>query len=87
MMNLNPDMASEWKGRVLVQCIAEPTDKPIHKMESIDNEIVMEAAEHTGMKEMHIICEVGFGVALPSNNKYDIKVIVGGHEFKFEPVS
>ena len=29
-MNLNPDTASDWKGRVLIQCVAEATDKPLH---------------------------------------------------------
>ena len=28
-MNENPEFASAWKGRVLVQCTAEPTEKPL----------------------------------------------------------
>lgn len=42
-MNQNPDMASQWKGRVLIQVVAEPTEKPLHKMVNIDQEIVDEA--------------------------------------------
>lgn len=30
-MNNNPYVASNWKGRVLCQIVAEPTDKPIAK--------------------------------------------------------
>ena len=29
MMNANPEVASNWKGRVLMQIITEPTEKPI----------------------------------------------------------
>jgi hypothetical protein len=31
MMNENPTVASHWKGRVLVQVLAEETDKPLAK--------------------------------------------------------
>jgi hypothetical protein len=30
-MNANPEVASNWKGRVLCQIIAEPTEKPLAK--------------------------------------------------------
>ena len=43
LMNTIPDHASTWKGRVLVQAIAEPTDKPLLKVQMIENEIVAEA--------------------------------------------
>jgi len=31
-MNNNPDLASTWKGRILMQVVAEKTDKPIIKL-------------------------------------------------------
>ena len=31
-MNENPEVASYWKGRILMQCTAEKTDKPCLKM-------------------------------------------------------
>ena len=30
-MNANPEIASLWKGRILMQVVAEETDKPIFK--------------------------------------------------------
>ena len=30
-MNSNPEFASNWKGRVLCQIVAEPTEKPLAK--------------------------------------------------------
>ena len=42
-MNENPEVASTWKGRVLVQCIAEKTDKPVAKVQPIPHDAVTEA--------------------------------------------
>jgi len=42
-MNDNPEVASQWKGRILVQCIAEPTEKPLHKAVDIAPDIIAEA--------------------------------------------
>ena len=39
-MNDNPEIASNWKGRVLIQITCEPTEKPIAKVEEIEEEIV-----------------------------------------------
>jgi hypothetical protein len=37
-MNNNPEVASTWKGRILMQCEAVKTDKPALKMQDIDVE-------------------------------------------------
>lgn len=34
-MNLNPEFASMWKGRVLIKVDHEPTDKPQVKVQDI----------------------------------------------------
>jgi hypothetical protein len=39
-MNHNPEIASLWKGRILVQCTCEKTDKPLLKVEKIEDEQV-----------------------------------------------
>jgi hypothetical protein len=36
MMNNNPDIASTWKGRILMQVVAEKTEKPIIKLQELD---------------------------------------------------
>jgi hypothetical protein len=38
LMNNNPEVASTWKGRVLVQIQGEKTDKPILEVKDIDEE-------------------------------------------------
>jgi len=40
-MNDNPEKASFWKGRILMQVCVEETEKPVAKVAQIDDEIVM----------------------------------------------
>jgi hypothetical protein len=37
-MNLNPDVASMWKGRILMKIICKATDKPVAKIKDIKKE-------------------------------------------------
>jgi hypothetical protein len=39
MMNANPEIASNWKGRVLMQIVAEPTDKPVALQRPMTKEV------------------------------------------------
>lgn len=42
-MNTNPETASAWKGRVLIQTLVEPCEKPIHIVRPIEQDAVDEA--------------------------------------------
>jgi len=42
-MNDNPEYASQWKGRVLVQVIAEETEKPLAKTMQIEQDLINES--------------------------------------------
>jgi hypothetical protein len=84
-MNNNPDLASNWKGRILCQIIAEPTEKPLAKQQVIDQEIIEESKPAKELKTYAVIAEIGQAVALPSKSKYNIRVIIGGYELDFEP--
>lgn len=47
-MNENPEIASFWKGRILVQVVAEETEKPLlllRKIEGEENEEILEEAK------------------------------------------
>jgi hypothetical protein len=80
-MNEDPQLASFWKGRILMQIVCEETEKPVAKVEKIADEIVMDAKAFMRDKEYDVIAEVGQGVALPKNKKYSVKIIIGGHVF------
>ena len=43
-MNMNPDIASDWKGRVLLHIQSEELDKPKKGMEQMDPEVKKQAA-------------------------------------------
>jgi hypothetical protein len=82
IMNSNPDLASTWKGRILMQVIAEKTEKPQIKVEDL-NEITRElATPYFQPKEYEIIAEVGLGISLPSASKYNVKIKIADFELK-----
>ena len=43
-MNENPEMGSLWKGRILMQVLAEKTDKPVFKVNKIPEDEVEKAS-------------------------------------------
>lgn len=77
-MNENPEIASNWKGRVLLQVFCEATEKPVAKVVRVDPELVKEASEMLLPKDYTILAEVGQGICLPEKKKYRVKIIVGG---------
>lgn len=42
-MNNNPELASTWKGRILMQVVAEKTEKPQIALQNLDESIVEQA--------------------------------------------
>jgi hypothetical protein len=50
-MNENPEIASNWKGRVLMQISCEETDKPEAKVMPIDEDIVQMSRAYLKKKE------------------------------------
>ncbi len=40
LMNTNPEVASLWKGRILMQCIAEETEKPLFLVQKLEEGII-----------------------------------------------
>jgi hypothetical protein len=84
-MNENPEVASTWKGRVLMHITAELTDKPLAKTMPIEQDLIMEALEYTKNNEFAFIAQIGQAVSLPTSKKYDIKITIGGHQMVFKP--
>lgn len=66
-MNDNPDIASDWKGKVLMHIHAEENDKPKKAMETADPEIKKRAKELGFLDEedYELMVEIGQGVTLP----------------------
>ena len=77
-MNENPELASSWKGRILMQVECQATKKPVAKVAAIPEEVIEQWNHKKNTREYAIIAEVGQAVALPKAKKYSIKFIVGG---------
>jgi len=76
MMNANPEIASNWKGRVLMQIVAEPTDKPVALQRPMTKEVSEIAKPFFQQKEFDIIAEVCSGISLPDSSKYAVKIAI-----------
>ena len=78
-MNKNPNMASDWKGMVLLHIDVEEEDKPKKGMETMDPEIKTRAIEEGYMEYMNyeMMVEIGQGVTLPKpDHNYKIQVSI-----------
>ena len=86
-MNDNPDIASDWKGKVLMHVHAEENDKPRKAMEQADAELKQRAKElgFLDEEEYELLVEIGQGVTLPQEDKdYKIRVTVKDREWESE---
>lgn len=68
LMNLNPEMASNWKGRILMKVECYPTEKPSAKVQDIpDEQDEIESRRFLLDQKYRIIAEVGQACALPDD--------------------
>jgi hypothetical protein len=81
-MNENPEYASFWKGRILMQVTAEETDNPRMRLCRVNEEAENESYRHTLYKEYEIMFEVSQGICLPGKEKYKILLKIGDFEIK-----
>jgi len=80
MMNENPELASNWKGRVLMQVTCESTEKPILKLDNIPEGPQQESRGLLKLRQFSIIAEVGQAINLPAAKAYKVKLLLGGTE-------
>jgi len=58
-MNENPEAASNWKGRILMQVVCEKTEQPIAKFQDIPQEVIQESRAYIRDKQFDVIAEIG----------------------------
>ena len=58
-MNKEPNLASNWKGRCLIQTVVEKCEKPQHLVRPIDMENVLAAEEFLKPRTFKFICQIG----------------------------
>lgn len=68
-MNNNPEIASLWKGRILVQCTVEETEKPLLLIRKIEPEEVEKAEQHLKNRSYSLSLFIAGAIGLPYDNK------------------
>ena len=83
-MNSNPDLASTWKGRILMQVVAEKTEKPIIKLQDLDEKTRELANPFLKPHEFEIQAEVGLGISMPESKRYGVMIKIADLELKIK---
>ena len=86
-MNENPEIASVWKGMVLMHFAAEETDKPKKGMVTMEPEIKRRAEElgYFETEAYELIFEVGQGITLPGKDSdYKVRITVQENSWSTE---
>lgn len=89
LMNSNPEVASTWKGRILMKVESKKTERPVCKSQEIDEEStdLDDADPYIQDREFEVIAEVGQGIALPTEGKYRVMIKIGEHPLETpEPI-
>ena len=81
LMNDNPEYASTWKGRILMQLECVDTDQPEMKVQAIDPQIQQDCIDQGYFEEKYydFMAEVGQGICLPGQKKYKVQVRLGDY--------
>lgn len=83
LYNENPDFASSWNGRVLVQLEKLDSKNPQQKCIKVTNVSDPEVAQLRKMKKYYVDVHIGEGICLPaSKNNLGVEVKIAEHSFK-----
>ena len=84
-MNNNPEVASLWKGRILVQCVAEETEKPLLKLLDLDNDTIEEARDCHEIRKYAVRCFFYGALCVPeADQEYGISLRIADKEWLCE---
>lgn len=77
-MNQNPEVASFWKGRILIQCTCEETEKPKLLVRKLQNKDIEDAKSCLVNKAYSCRIYVNQVICIPEKDeKYKVEVAVG----------
>lgn len=80
-MNLVPESASHWRGRILMQVTCEKSDKPEMKVAKVSQEVFQESQEKFTNWIYEVKAEVSQGICLPGE-KLKVMIKIGECELK-----
>jgi len=75
-----PEIASHWRGRILMQIAVEQTDKPQMKVKTHTDDVFQAAANYYQKKKYEIKASIAQGICLP-DKKLKVKFKIAEFEF------
>lgn len=81
-MNLNPEIASFWKGRILMQVLCEESEKPLLLVQKIPADDVEKARQYLYDRQYKIAIYFGSILSTPKDNTaYTLELRIADKEF------
>ena len=81
-MNLNPEIASFWKGRILMQVLCEESEKPLLLVQKIPADDVEKAKQYLYDRQYKIAIYFGSILSTPKDNTaYTLELRIADKEF------
>jgi len=82
MMNNNPELGSLWKGRILIQCKCEETEKPLLLVRNLEEKDIAEARPCLPNRTFSVSMFIASAIGLPfDNEEYFVTVRIGDQEW------
>jgi hypothetical protein len=82
LMNANPEVASFWKGRILMQCIAEETEKPLLLVQQLEDDEIQQGRLLLRPRKYAVSFFVAGALAMPENDKeYEVSLRIADKEW------
>lgn len=80
-MNENPELGSLWKGRILMQIFAVKTEKPVYKVQALNEADCEYSRQFMDQRKFRFMVQVNSALALPKEDtKYEIGVRIADKE-------
>ena len=79
-MNKTPEIASNWRGRILMQVVCKETESPKMKIKNVSEKTLQSAVKHMNLKTYEIKTEISQGICLPYH-KLRVKIKIAELEF------
>jgi hypothetical protein len=88
-MNNNPEVATLWKGRILVQVVAEKSEKPLLKMEKLSEDVIEDSKDCWSTRKYALRCYFYGALCVPENDKkYGISLRIADKDWTmWEPAT
>jgi hypothetical protein len=82
MMNNNPELGSLWKGRILIQCKCEETEKPLLLVRNLEEKEIIESRQFLPNRTFSVCMFIAAAIGVPFDNEnFFVTVRIGDQEW------